>query len=106
LDRLEEARRWFLQALRDLGAAEHSLSSGFYEWSCFQAQHAAEKAVKALLYAYGKSVYGYSIIELLGYLREFTDISEEIYTNARELDRHYIPSRYPNVFESGYPALY
>ena len=24
----------------------------------------------------------------------------------RELDRHYIPSRYPNSFESGYPAMY
>ncbi|WP_291998924.1 hypothetical protein [Caldivirga sp.] len=25
---------------------------------------------------------------------------------ARELDRHYIPSRCPNSYESGYPAMY
>ncbi|MEM2532787.1 MAG: HEPN domain-containing protein [Candidatus Nezhaarchaeales archaeon] len=25
---------------------------------------------------------------------------------ARELDRHYVPSRYPNAFESGYPGMY
>lgn len=27
-------------------------------------------------------------------------------SDSRELDRHYMPSRYPNAFESGYPALY
>lgn len=27
-------------------------------------------------------------------------------SKARELDRHYIPSRYPNAFESGYPGQY
>jgi len=26
--------------------------------------------------------------------------------DSRELDRHYTPSRYPNAFDSGYPALY
>lgn len=31
------------------------------------------------------------------------DIDERIMTYARELDRHYIPSRYPNAFPSGTP---
>ncbi len=34
------------------------------------------------------------------------EIGSDIYIAARELDRHYIPSRYPNAFESGYPGLY
>ena len=106
MERLEEARRWLSQALRDLGASLSSLRSGYFEWSCFQAQQAAEKAVKALLYAYGRSTWGHSIVELLDYLRDVVDVPEELYTYARELDRHYIPSRYPNAFESGYPGMY
>lgn len=43
-----EARRWLKQAFADRGAAEASLASGHFEWACFQAQQAAEKALKAL----------------------------------------------------------
>ena len=43
--------------------------------------------------------------ELLGHL-EHTYSVEQLLTKARELDRHYIPSRYPNVYESGYPGMY
>jgi len=106
LERLEEAWRWFAQSLRDLKASVSSLKSGYYEWSCFQAQQAAEKAVKALLYAYGRSSWGHSVVELLDYLESAVGVPEELYVCARELDRHYIPSRYPNAFESGYPGMY
>jgi HEPN domain-containing protein len=106
MERFEESKRWFKQALRDFEAAKASLNMGFYEWSCFQAQQATEKAVKALLYAYGRSGWGHSIVELLDALRALIEVPEEIYVYARELDRHYIPSRYPNAFESGYPAMY
>lgn len=106
MERLEEAKRWFTQALRDLRASVSSLESGYYEWSCFQAQQAAEKAVKALLYAYGRSAWGHSVVELLDYLGNAIEVPEELYVYARELDRHYIPSRYPNAFESGYPGMY
>ena len=39
-------------------------------------------------------------------MRGDIEVEAEIYTHTRELDRHYIQSRYPNAFESGYPALY
>jgi len=106
VERFEEARRWFTQALRDFKAARDSFEDGNYEWSCFQAQQAAEKALKALLYAYGRGVWGHSLVELLNYLRDVAEVSEELYVIARGLDRHYIPSRYPNAFESGYPGMY
>ena len=80
-----------MQALRDLDASTSSLKSGYYEWSCFQAHQAAEKAVKALLHAYGKSAWGYSIVELLDYLKNSVEIPSDLYVCARELDRHYIP---------------
>ena len=106
MERLEEAKRWFQQALRDLKAANDSLTCGNYEWSCFQAQQAVEKAIKALLFAHGKRVWGHSIVELLRELEQFEEIPREFYTYARELDVHYIASRYPNAFPSGYPAMY
>jgi Uncharacterized conserved protein related to C-terminal domain of eukaryotic chaperone, SACSIN len=106
LERFAEASRWFAQALRDLKASIDSFNLGYYEWSCFQAQQAAEKAVKALLYAHGRSSWGHSVLELLEELKGLEEVGEDLRVNARELDRHYIPSRYPNAFESGYPGMY
>lgn len=39
---------WIRQAKRDPEHARHALGDRDYEWSCFAAQQAAEKAVKAL----------------------------------------------------------
>ena len=106
LERIEESKRWFTQARRDLKAARDSAEAGNYEWCCFQAQQAAEKALKALLHAFGRRGWGHSVVELLEELKELVEVSEDMFVAARELDRHYIPSRYPNAFESGYPGMY
>jgi len=45
----EEAKRWFLQALRDLDDAKFNLSGGRFNVVCFLAQQAAEKALKSYL---------------------------------------------------------
>jgi HEPN domain-containing protein len=39
---------WLRQAQRDLEHARRSQEAGDYEWACFAAQQAAEKALKAL----------------------------------------------------------
>ena len=49
----DTASRWFDQAKWDLKAARDSEAAGNYEWACFQAQQAAEKALKAFLLAVG-----------------------------------------------------
>ncbi|HUX99148.1 MAG TPA: HEPN domain-containing protein [Candidatus Deferrimicrobium sp.] len=49
-----EFLRWFSQAKFDLEAAKVSLNAGNYEWACFQAQQAGEKALKSYLYLHGK----------------------------------------------------
>ncbi|MCX8169490.1 MAG: HEPN domain-containing protein [Candidatus Methanomethyliaceae archaeon] len=71
----------------------------------FYFHQAAEKACKALLYYMNEAPLGHSIRELL--LRYFNRIGEnpnqELMSYARELDRHYIPSRYPNAHPSGTP---
>ncbi len=42
------AKDWMRQAEKDLSHARRDLEDGDYEWACFSAQQAAEKAVKAL----------------------------------------------------------
>jgi HEPN domain-containing protein len=39
---------WFRQAQRDINHARNALEDGDYDWACFAAQQAAEKAVEAL----------------------------------------------------------
>ena len=95
------ARVWFDQACADLAAAEDSAATGHNEWACFQAQQAGEKALKAVLYAQGRtSIVTHSLRRLV---REsaatdvgFADLDEQ----ARLLDQHYIPTRYPNGLDS------
>ena len=45
---MEEIKEWLERSKKDFRAAENSLNSKDYEWVCFQAQQAAEKALKAL----------------------------------------------------------
>ncbi|WP_291998923.1 HEPN domain-containing protein [Caldivirga sp.] len=69
MDKFSEAERRFKQALRDLEAARGSLNNGYYEWSCFQSQQAAEKSLKALLHGLGLGAWGIVSLNYLTYLR-------------------------------------
>ena len=71
--------------------------------SCFAAQQAAEKAVKALYQKLGADAWGHSISMLLSNLPPSVHPEEALIEKAKELDMHYIPSRYPNSFSSGAP---
>jgi len=97
---------WLRQALRDLEHAQRSLEAGDYEWACFAAQQAAEKAVKALYQSLGVEVWGYSVSRLLASLSREVSPPEELMDKAKELDRHYIPARYPNFHPEGAPMDY
>ena len=100
-DPLREAARWLHQAQTDLGAA-HLLTAGFPALACFHAQQAAEKALKAVLYAAGdRPVLGHAIAEL-GQAVEARDPSfAQLRAEAAKLDRYYIPTRYPNGLPEG-----
>ena len=101
-----EGRRWLAQARDDLAFAEWVLGEGrFFDKGCFASQQAAEKALKAVLYAHGaRVVLGHSVADLLDRLLiqhpELSDLSE----GARLLDRFYIPTRYPNGLPAGAPC--
>jgi HEPN domain-containing protein len=96
---------WLRQAYADLRHAENARASGDYEWSCFAAQQAAEKALKALYYRLGKEAWGHTVSALLGSLpKGFVDKEENLVDCAKLLDKHYILTRYPNGFDSGAPT--
>ncbi|MCX7667429.1 MAG: HEPN domain-containing protein [Atribacterota bacterium] len=94
---------WFLQAKRDCEKAALDFEHGFYEWCCFTAQQAAEKALKALYYRMNQSVRGHSLIRMLEGLSSRMAIPEELYHRARVLDRYYQEALYPNGFPEGSP---
>ncbi len=98
------ARDWFRQAERDLEHARQAARAGHAEWACFAAQQASEKAVKAVFQALHLEAWGHVVHQLLDRLPEPHQPSAELQDRARRLDRHYIPTRYPNGFEAGIPA--
>ncbi len=81
--------------------ARAARAGGFFEWACFCAHQAAEKAVKAVHEARGEQAWGHSVRELLESID--ADAPPGILDAARELDRCYIPTRYPNGFDRGAP---
>lgn len=101
-----EAKRWFQQASYDLKASRWNIEGGFYNTACFLAQQAGEKALKSFLYYSGarrKALLTHSLVEMV---QEGEKIWNNLFTllvEARSLDLHYIPSRYPNGLPGGYP---
>ncbi len=100
---VSRAKDWFIQAERDLEQAKQSQETEYYEWACFIAQQAAEKAVKALHLHYGQEAWGHVIAKLLRDLTPTMTISDDIIQKAQILDGFYIPPRYPNGFPDGAP---
>lgn len=97
---------WLRQALKDLDHARKSIDLGDYEWACFAAHQAAEKAVKALYQKLRIEVWGHSISRMLKHLPNNYKPPEELIDKAKELDRHYVPTRYPNFHPEGAPLDY
>jgi HEPN domain-containing protein len=95
--REREARRWWRQARRDLESAEINAQHARHEVVCFLCQQAAEKALKAFLYAQGESpVLGHSLLDLTRRAGTYVAHFQELREPAKTLDGYYIPSRYPN----------
>ena len=57
--------------------------------------------MKALHESVGTEAWGHSVVELL---RGLSDVPADVIDAAKVLDRHYIPSRYPNSHPAGAPG--
>lgn len=100
---MERSADWLDQARWDLDHARHALSGEFFDWACFSAQQAAEKGVKAALQRLGAEAWGHSVADLLTELTKTHPTASEFGDIALELDKVYIPSRYPDAHPTGSP---
>ena len=74
---------WFRQAEADLVHARHAQRDAHYEWACFAAHQAAEKAAKAAHMALGQEAWGHAVTELLDALRPRVVEVDEVLLIAR-----------------------
>jgi HEPN domain-containing protein len=104
-DPRDEGERWLRQARRDVDDARYNQAGGRYHLACFLAQQAAEKALKGYLYAQGEDrAWGHSVADLARQAAEYDARFEALISVGGGLDRHYIPTRYPNGLPGGIPA--
>ena len=98
--RMYEAQRWLDTAINDYDAAVILKEHKKFSLSCFHAQQAAEKSIKALGYLLGNDPCGHSISKLLHELIEKqTKLKKTLSllgVGAMRLDQFYIPTRYPD----------
>ena len=95
---------WLHQADADLRLSRHARDGGAHDWACFAAQQAAEKALKAALMRRGEDAWGHTVTALLGVVAAEGAADEELVVCAKTLDKHYIPTRYPNGLDAGAPT--
>jgi HEPN domain-containing protein len=100
---VDRSKDWIDEAEGDLDHAKNDMSDGYYNWACFSAQQSAEKAVKAVFQRIGAEAWGHSVADLLGELSKHYPVPNELVDIALELDKAYIPTRYPNAHPSGTP---
>ena len=100
---MERSKDWMDEAEGDLEHAKSDLRGKYYNWACFSAHQGAEKAVKALFQKMSAEAWGHSVADLLVELSKKYRISEELMNRALELDKAYIPTRYPNAHPTGSP---
>ena len=95
---------WLRQSEADLRHAQHAMESGDHERSCFAAHQAGDKVLKAVFQKLGMDAWGHTLTALIGNLPAPIQPTEDLVICAKVLDKHYIPTRYPNGFESGAPT--
>ena len=91
------------QAESDLRHARHARDDAEFDWAAFASHQAAEKAIKALFQILHLDAWGHTVTTLVTSLPEQAAAPEALVDACKELDKHYIPTRYPNGFERGAP---
>lgn len=98
------ARDWLRQAERDLEVARTTSQAKQYDWACFAAQQAAEKALKGLYQHHHAEGWGHVLDRLVAGLLPDEPELARFGESAKVLDKFYIPTRYPNGLDAGAPA--
>lgn len=89
---------WFAEAQNDFEMGNILLKSHKYNGAVFYFIQSAEKAVKGLLYLFNLQPWGHSFSNLLHECEKLgVIISNELKKNAKDFERHYTRSRYPDA---------
>jgi HEPN domain-containing protein len=97
----DEWLRYRRQAEHTLQSARRDQAAGDCDWTCFNPQQAAELALKGFISASRKYVTGHSVVKLLA--EAGITPPDAILDSARELDKVFILSRYPEAYDWGLP---
>ena len=101
----DRSKNWLEEAMSDLETARVLLDAGRFSACVFHSQQASEKAMKALLLKLHQAAWGHSVWNLyLDASRALDSCDPAVERAARNLDFHYVSSRYPDAFPSGTAA--
>ncbi len=84
----DRSRDWMRQAGADLRHAENSRPAGDFNWACFAAHQAAEKAVKAAFQRLHADAWGHTVSVLLSQLPKGLGVASSLIDRAKTLDKH------------------
>jgi len=101
---MERSKDWMDAAEGDLEHAKSDMERGYHNWACFSAQQSAEKALKAVFQKLKAEAWGHSVADLVKELSKTYEAARRLTDGALELDKAYIPTRYPNAHPSGAPG--
>ncbi|AFZ44469.1 HEPN domain protein [Halothece sp. PCC 7418] len=99
----QEWNRYLKQAKHTLASARRDCTAEDFDWACFKAHQAGELILKGWLRSTDHFVTGHSIVNLLEQLKPEIEVPPTLQKCARELDKVYIPSRYPDAYIEGAP---
>lgn len=100
-----EFERWRSEADRALAGARLQRDGGLHNWACFEAEQAAQLALKGLLHGLGRGPWGHDVVRLGDLARDAGIAPPAPLVDAlRRLGRHYIAARYPDAHASGPPG--
>ncbi len=90
----QAALEWLERAEKDLRLAEHDLAGGFADAAAFNAQQAAEKALKAVCLARSGELHRMHDLVLLGRL---VGLDGQLLSECASINEFYASARYPDV---------
>ena len=92
----DDPREWLNRARSNLALAKNRVPDAYLEDLCFEAQQAAEKAIKAVLMRLGiEYPYVHDLARLLSLLEEAGETVPDIVRKAAELTPFALITRYP-----------
>ena len=96
----DDPREWLNRARSNLAMAKNRVAGVYLEDLCFEAQQAAEKAIKAMMIMRGiEFPYVHDLGLLLSLLEQAGDVIPEAIGRAGELTDYATTTRYPATVE-------